>query len=285
VSSAANGAPTAGERFTVEVGTADWLAFVEALVPAGFVLQARAGDPSGQRFVCVRSAEAVTAATAAGVAHEVSNPMTAVLANLELALHMLDPNGDQTPSMTVLRAELEDAHAAANHVSQLLRAVKAVGRATDSGPTDVGAIIDVALRMAGNEIRSRARLTRISGETPAVAGTALRLGQVFLNLLLNAAQAIPPGRPEAHEIRVVTGTNDQGWAVIAISDTGVGIPPAQLGRVAAPFFTTKGQGTGSGLGLSISHGIVASLGGRIELTSKEGAGTTATVYLPPAPRR
>jgi signal transduction histidine kinase len=84
---------------------------------------------------------------------------------------------------------------------------------------------------------------------------------------------------------VVTARNDQGWAVIAISDTGVGIPPGNLGRVSEPFFTTKAPEVGTGLGLPISQRIVESLGGRIELFSQEGVGTTVTVYLPPAPRR
>jgi two-component system NtrC family sensor kinase len=284
VSSAAPDEPVGQQPIAVEVSASDWMAFVEALAPAGFVLEAR---PGGGGFLCRRAGAPVTSSLA-GVAHEVSNPLTAVLANLELALQTLAVASAEKPTwLPALRAELEDAHTAADHLNQLLRAVKGVGRGESVEPqaVDVAEVIEVALRMAGNEVKSRARLVRQMGEMPLVLGTALRLGQVFLNLLLNAAQAIEPGRPEAHEVRVVTARNDQGWAVIAISDTGVGIPPSDLGRVSTPFFSTKPPGLGSGLGLPISHRIVEALGGRIELVSQEGVGTTVTVYLPPAPRR
>jgi CheY-like chemotaxis protein len=105
------------------------------------------------------------------------------------------------------------------------------------------------------------------------------LGQVFVNLLLNAAQAIPEGRAPANVVRLA-GRTEGGFAVVEVRDTGVGIPPENLRRIFDPFFTTKPPGQGTGLGLSIVHGIVSSLGGTIEVESEQGMGTVFRVRLP-----
>jgi CheY-like chemotaxis protein len=109
-----------------------------------------------------------------------------------------------------------------------------------------------------------------------------RLGQVFINLLVNAAQAMPVGGADTHEIRVVTSTDAEGRAVVEVRDTGSGIPPALLGRIFDPFFTTKPIGVGTGLGLAISHSIVIGMGGEIAVESEVNRGTTFRVILPPA---
>jgi CheY-like chemotaxis protein len=139
--------------------------------------------------------------------------------------------------------------------------------------------------MATNEIRHRARLIRDLRPVPPVEANESRLGQVFLNLLVNAAQAIPEGRASANEIRVATYVTDDGRVCIEISDTGSGIPPEVQKRLFTPFFTTKQVGVGTGLGLSICHRIVTGLGGAITVDSAVGAGTTFKVYLPPAAPR
>ena len=136
--------------------------------------------------------------------------------------------------------------------------------------------------MAWNEIRHRARLIRQYDPVPPVWTTDARLGQVFLNLLINAAQAIEIGHVESNQIRLFTGTDEQGRAVVEIADTGVGISTENLNRIFAPFFTTKPPGSGTGLGLSISLRIVKEMGGAIELSSEPGRGTVARVYLPAA---
>jgi CheY-like chemotaxis protein len=133
--------------------------------------------------------------------------------------------------------------------------------------------------MAWNEIRHRALLVKDFGETPPIEANEGRLAQVFLNLLLNAAQAIPEGNASGHEIRVVTRTSGDN-VTVEISDTGAGIPPEHLGRLFEPFFTTKPIGVGTGLGLSVCHGIVKSLGGTIEAKSVQGKGATFLVTLP-----
>lgn len=115
---------------------------------------------------------------------------------------------------------------------------------------------------------------------PAVVGNASRLAQVFVNLLINAAQAIPEKCLEQHEITVCIRNDAGGRVVVSISDTGVGIPAHLLGRVFDPFFTTKAVGVGTGLGLAICHGILAAMGAEIQLVNASPRGCTATVILP-----
>jgi signal transduction histidine kinase len=221
---------------------------------------------------------------AAGVAHEINNPLAAVVANLELALRTVERLPPELPDLAELRAELRDAHEAAHLVRQIVRDVKVFSRSVDerAGPVDVRQVLDSTVRMAWNEIRHRARLLKQYDAVPPVWTTDARLGQVFLNLLINAAQAIEIGHVDSNQIRLATRTDDRGRAVVEISDTGVGISAENLGRIFAPFFTTKPPGSGTGLGLSISHRIVQELGGELRLTSETGRGTIATVALPAA---
>jgi len=142
--------------------------------------------------------------------------------------------------------------------------------------------IEAALRLTRNELRHRARLEVELGELPPVASAGHRLGQVFLNLLTNAAQAIPEGQGDAHVISVHAGTDARGWARVEVRDTGAGMAPGVLKRIFEPFFTTKAQGVGTGLGLAIVHSIVSSAGGRVEVESQLGRGTTFRVLLPPS---
>ncbi|MEO5769194.1 MAG: ATP-binding protein, partial [Polyangia bacterium] len=115
-----------------------------------------------------------------------------------------------------------------------------------------------------------------------VEASESRLGQVFLNLLVNATQAIPDGDVAGNHIRICTSTDSSGRAVISVSDTGAGIPADVMGRIFEPFFTTKPVGVGTGLGLFICHGIVRALGGEIVAESVVAEGTTFRVILPPS---
>jgi len=116
---------------------------------------------------------------------------------------------------------------------------------------------------------------------PAVRGSAAKLGQVFLNLVMNAAQAMDRRRSD-NRIRVATRTLEDGNAAVDVEDTGCGIPESLRQRIFDPFFTTKPIGQGTGLGLSICHGIIAAMGGRIELESDVGRGSVFRVVLPPS---
>jgi CheY-like chemotaxis protein/anti-sigma regulatory factor (Ser/Thr protein kinase) len=138
--------------------------------------------------------------------------------------------------------------------------------------------MESSLRMAWNEVRHRARLVKNYGEVPDVDANEARLGQVFLNLIVNAAQAIPDGSAENNEIRVTT-LHEGERVVIEVSDTGPGIPPDIINRVFDAFFTTKGVGVGTGLGLAICHRIVTDIGGELTVRSELGTGTVFRVSL------
>jgi CheY-like chemotaxis protein len=140
--------------------------------------------------------------------------------------------------------------------------------------------------MTVSEIRQRARLVRDFRKIPLVEADEARLGQVFINLLINAAQAIPEDGSNEHEIRIVTATDAQGRAVIEVRDTGPGVPAGLATRIFDPFFTTKPVGVGTGLGLSISHSLVTAMGGSIAVCEHDGPGAAFRVVLPPAsPKR
>jgi len=148
-------------------------------------------------------------------------------------------------------------------------------------PVDVHAVLESSLRMARNEIHHRANVVRRFGEVPKAYANTARLGQVFLNLIVNAAQAIPEGHKEHNAITITTRRLDDRVAV-EIADTGAGIAPDVLPRIFDPFFTTSVSGVGSSIGLAISHRIVTALNGRIEVESRPGAGSTFRVILPRA---
>ncbi|MDF2698143.1 MAG: Sensory box histidine kinase/response regulator, partial [Labilithrix sp.] len=149
-------------------------------------------------------------------------------------------------------------------------------------PVEVQGVLDVCMNMAEREIAPRARLVRDCRGRALVLGSEARLGQVFLNLLLNAAQAIPAGEPDGNEVQVRTYGVDGGRIAIEISDTGVGIAADSQERIFEPFFTTK-DGEGTGLGLSICHRIVTSAGGTLSAHPNDRRGTVFRVVLPTLP--
>jgi two-component system cell cycle sensor histidine kinase/response regulator CckA len=242
---------------------------------------------------------------AAGVAHEINNPLAYVAVNMGFAATELSELyaelarlerfvEDGSPAIAIvqrlhdrLRAigeALSESREGADRIRLIVRDLKTFSRADEdgTGPADVHSVIESAANLAANEIRLRARLVRSYGDVPLVCGNEARLAQVVLNLLVNAAQAIPEGKPAAHHIRVATSTDTEGRVVIEVSDTGTGIAPEIRGRIFDPFFTTKPVGVGTGLGLSICHGIVTSMGGHIDVESESGAGATFKVVLPAA---
>ncbi len=223
---------------------------------------------------------------AAGVAHEINNPLAYVMANLNVLIEGLqsfraEPSAAQIEEAREMAVE---ALAGAERIRKIVRGLKTFSRAEEERRTviDVHPLLELSINMTFNEIRHRARLVKDYGKLPLVEADDARLGQVFINLLINAAQAIAEGDIAANEIRIVTSTDAAGRAVIEVRDTGKGIPASLLGRVFDPFFTTKPVGIGTGLGLSISHNIVTGLGGELTVTSELGRGTTFRVVLPPA---
>jgi CheY-like chemotaxis protein/two-component sensor histidine kinase len=188
------------------------------------------------------------------------------------------------PRLSEVEGPLKDAREAADRVRMIVRDLKIFSRSGDEeqrGAVDVKRVLESSVRMAWNEIRHRARLVKDYGDIPAALGNESRLGQVFLNLIVNAAQAIPEGRTEDNEIRLTTVRRGDR-IVIEIRDSGAGIAPDVLPRIFDPFFTTKPAGVGTGLGLAICHRIVSDLGGAIAVESHEGQGTVFRVTLPVA---
>ncbi len=134
--------------------------------------------------------------------------------------------------------------------------------------------------MASVQIRFRARVVRDYHEVPMVLASESRMAQVFLNLVVNAAQAIPEDSPSENEIRVRLTTGPKGEVCAEVTDTGAGIAPEHLPHLFEPFFTTKPQGEGTGLGLFICKSIIESFDGTITVESKPGVGTTFRLLLP-----
>jgi signal transduction histidine kinase len=151
--------------------------------------------------------------------------------------------------------------------------------------TDVRAALDFAIDTADYQISSRAKLIREIGPLPGVMAHERPLSHVFLSLLVNAAQAVVSGPPEENFVRVNARTDENGWAVIEISDSGSGIPPELVPQIFDPYFSTK-QGGGLGLGLYLSRVALSAWGGTISCTASEmGRGSTFRVELPPAAPR
>ncbi|WP_438009207.1 ATP-binding protein [Sorangium sp. So ce321] len=240
---------------------------------------------------------------AAGVAHEINNPLAFVITNVDAAIRRIgaierrsyparsgawgraqgDGRGPSSELSEVLSL-LEDAREGAERVRLIVRDLHTFSRAEEDrrGPVDVRRVLDSCVHMAMNEIRHRARVVRSFQEVPPVEANEPRLAQVFLNLIVNAAQAIPEGLAEQNLIELSTRRDAAGWVVVEVRDTGSGIAPESLGRIFDPFYTSKEAGEGLGLGLAICHAIVTALGGRIEVESSPGEGSTFRVVLPAA---
>jgi PAS domain S-box-containing protein len=234
---------------------------------------------------------------AAGVGHEINNPLTYVIANastvaerLEKIRTLLEESGAEATDRSELLVELaevqgmmEEVEHGTTRIRRIVADLRVFARPEAiSEPGDVLGALEWALRVSETHIAERATLKKDLRPVPAVALPDSRLGQVFLNLLMNAAQAIPSGDPTRHSIVVSTDCDAGGAILVRFRDTGVGMSRDVAKRIFEPFFTTKGVGEGTGLGLSICHGMVTSMGGDITVDSAPGKGSTFTVRLPVA---
>ncbi|HEX4517809.1 MAG TPA: PAS domain S-box protein [Polyangiaceae bacterium] len=217
----------------------------------------------------------------ASIGHELNNPLGYVLGNVTLVERELAREDVPKEIAERLAPHVRMVREGAMRMRDIVHDLKTLARG-DSDPAmmiDVAQILDTCVNMAEHELGPRARIVKDYRDRPFVHGTEARLGQVFLNLLLNAAQAIPVGKPDENEVRVSIGSLDVGRVEIRIADSGEGIAAENLERIFEPFFTTK-RGVGTGLGLSISHGIVTAAGGAISVEPNPGGGTVFRVVLP-----
>jgi signal transduction histidine kinase len=218
---------------------------------------------------------------AAGVAHEINNPMTYVTCNLRLLSEDL---ARLSPLPSALREYVDDVLPATldgvERVNAIVADLRSFSR-EDPGTMsefDLNAQVEAALRIAQGALRDRAQVVRQLGRLPPAIGKPRQIGQVILNLLVNAAQAIPE-----HGTVTVTTRADPDEFLVEVRDTGVGMDPETVRRLFTPFFTTKPVGEGTGLGLAVAHGIVRSHGGRIAVQSSPGVGSVFSVRLPRIP--
>ena len=242
-------------------------------------------DVSELRRLEARALEAqkleAIALLAAGVAHEINNPLAYLLEGMHSLQRALESGA---PDLASLREIATDGCDGLERIREVVKSLGAFSKPQAAVRTvvEVGAELAAALRLASNELRHRARVVTRLDPVPAVLARPRELGQVFLNLLINAAHACPEGRADGATITVTSATDAAGWAVVEVADTGCGMAPEVVARIFEPYFTTKPQGIGTGLGLALVHGVVTAAGGRIEVTSRVGEGSAFRVLLPPA---
>jgi PAS domain S-box-containing protein len=222
---------------------------------------------------------------AASVAHEVNNPLTYMLLHLERLEELLPA----AIADAALRQRTTEVIAAARdggeRVRTIVRDLLSVARHDHEATLiSVGEVMDTALKLAGSAVGERAEIVHTTEDVSPVMANPGRLSQVFVNLLLNAADAFEQPAPTNRIEIAITSASTPGYVVIAIEDNGRGIAEPDLARIFEPLFTTKPRGSGTGLGLSICKGIVSDLGGSISAASRHGQGTRMEVRLPVAVR-
>jgi signal transduction histidine kinase/ActR/RegA family two-component response regulator len=220
----------------------------------------------------------------ASIGHEINNPLSYVLGNLNYICEELNDEQSERQDALILSA-LEDAIGGAERIRRIVAELRAFGSSSERDarrPLDVNQLLEEALKVARGETRHRVRLERRYEPVPKVMADPTRLTQVCVNLIVNAAQAIPEDRAGGERAILTLRTRPlaDDRLAIEITDTGVGIREEARERLFEPFFTTKARAGGTGLGLFVSLGIVTSLGGTIEVESQVGEGTTVRVTLP-----
>ena len=215
---------------------------------------------------------------ASGVAHEINNPLTYVMANLSWLDRELEArySGDMAEILEVLR----ESQSGAGRIASIVGDLKIFARSRDDetlAAVDLEAACEAAINLARNQIEHRARLVKEYVPTVALANE-VRLVQVLVNLLVNASHAIQVG-DAGHNVITVSTQQTENLVYVEVRDTGSGIRDEDLPHIFEPFFTTKGQGEGTGLGLSVCLGLIEKMGGRIDVDSRPGEGSTFRITL------
>jgi len=215
----------------------------------------------------------------AAVAHEINNPLSYLGMNLLFIREELDsPGRNQDELARALADSIDGVHRITHLVARLRGYARGEAEPSDAGATDIGAALDRAMKLAEPLTRNRAAVRCDWPALPPAAGQEPALVQVFVNLIVNAAQAVPEDRAAENEIAIRARENGE-WLVVEIIDNGCGIPSEILPRLGQPFFTTKPIGEGTGLGLAVSQSTLRAIGGKLEFESEPGR-TVARVHLP-----
>jgi signal transduction histidine kinase/ligand-binding sensor domain-containing protein len=251
-------------------------------------LQSRVQELQATRERLIHAEKMAAVGTlAAGVGHELNNPLAYVISNLNFVASEVREAAEHSQQRArweeVIQA-LAEALQGTERMRAIIQDLRTFSRMQPAlrQRVELHTVLDRVLTLASGELSRSAQVVKNYGTPPAVFGDEARLAQVFLNLLINAAQAIPEGRADQNQIRLTTRADERGYAVVEVSDTGKGIAPEVLPRIFEPFFTTKEVGVGTGLGLSICHSYVQAMSGELRVRSEPGRGTTFEVVLPPA---
>ncbi len=217
---------------------------------------------------------------AAGVAHEVNNPLSYILWNLDVVGRTLGPRTDASrdghDALGIVREGID-------RVRTVVRDLRALARPDENTlePIDVHAVLETTLSLTASELSARATVVRAyDPDVPRVHANGARLGQIFLNLILNAVACMEGQSPDRSTLTVSTTRIESGQLAVDVGDTGSGIAPEIAARIFDPFFTTKPFGRGTGLGLTISQRIASDLGGELRLLATAPTGTTFRLLLP-----
>ena len=221
----------------------------------------------------------------ASIGHELRTPLSIVSANVQFAHRaLLEAKNSQgmknhAAALQEVEAALIDAEEGAQRLIDIADSILLSSRSEpgDREPVDLAHVLHSVLRLTRSEATHRARLLIAQSAKPRIYGSATRVGQVLLNLVLNALQALPDRPIERNEVKLSLDERD-GRAIVEVTDNGIGIEPANLAHIFDPFFTTKKKGTG--LGLAISKQIIEEMGGQIQVESRPGHGTRFRVSWP-----
>ncbi len=227
-----------------------------------------------------------TGTLAAGVGHEINNPLSYIVVNLDLAIDELRALEGGSPSGRILDLveSLTEAREGAERIRKIVRGLRTFAREESVPvPMDPAGAIELSINMSMHELRQKATVVTELNPTPMALGDESRVSQVLVNLLVNAAQAFSTTDVDRNRVTVRTRVAEGERISIEVIDNGPGIPDDVLPRIFDPFFTTKPVGVGTGLGLSISNNLVTSLGGELLVRTRLGEGTTFQLLLLPVP--
>ncbi len=254
-------------------------------VVAGTLGLAVVSDVTERDRIALQERLVTTGTLAAGIGHEINNPLFYIIGNLDFALEGIREiaTASRHSAMPAVIDGLGDAREGAERIRKIVGGLRAFARGPgEVGPVEVSSAITMSIQMAMHELRHSATLVTDLQPVPCIYADESRLSQVLVNLLVNAGQAFKHNNPDRNRVAISTRLRDDGRVEIQVSDNGPGIAPQMLERIFDPFFTTKPQGLGTGLGLSVSLNIVESMGGELHCESTE-TGSTFKVLLGAVP--